>query len=331
MDINERLSNIEAKLDILMQHILPTEKPKILLSDYLNIWLNEFRKNVAAGTLYKDSTNIKYQIVPSLGNYFLTDLSPLVLQKYINSIKAPRQRKHLFTLLKNALRKATELGYIDTNPMLSVIIPEHVSVPTEILSKIHIERFLQLAESTIYYIAFYTLTYQGFRPSELLALDKSNLLENSIYITNSWNSKDKVLSKTKTKNSVRKVPYFENVKELLFSLPCEDRLFPYQLRHLEDAFADIVNTRDFLNDYVPRGRLTLYSLRHTCITRWAENGVHPKVAMKWAGHNNITTTLHYYTHISSDWEQLEVQKASLKTTKKVSSNNAQHSGAGDRT
>ena len=107
------------------------------------------------------------------------------------------------------------------------------------------------------------------------------------------------------------------MKELLSNIQCEDRLFPYQLRHLEDAFADIVNTRDFLCDFVPRGRLTLYSLRHTCITRWAENGVHPRVAMKWAGHNNITTTLHYYTHISSDWEQLEVEKTSSKI-KKVS-------------
>ena len=54
MDINERLSNIEAKLDILMTHIVPTEKPKILLSDYLNVWLKEFRSNVSASTLYKD-------------------------------------------------------------------------------------------------------------------------------------------------------------------------------------------------------------------------------------------------------------------------------------
>lgn len=331
MNIEDRLNSIETKLNILLQYIVPTEKPKILFSDYLNIWLNEFRKNVSVGTLYKDSTNIKYQIVPNLGHYFLTDLSTLVLQQYINSIKAPRQRMHLFTLLKNSLSKAMELGYIDTNPMVSVIIPEYISKPTEILSKLQSEKFLQLAKSTTFYIAFYTLLYQGFRPSELLALDKSNLLEESIYITNSWNSQDKVISKTKTKNSVRHVPYFENVKDMLFNLQCKERLFPYQLRHLEDAFTNIVQTKEFLKDYVPRGRLTLYSLRHTCITRWAENGVHPKVAMKWAGHNNITTTLHYYTHISSAWEQLEVEKTSIETRKKVSSNIAQHSGAGDRT
>lgn len=321
MDINERLSNIEVKLDILMTYIVPTEKPKILLSDYLNVWLNEFRNNVSTSTLYKDSTNIKYQIVPNLGNYLLTDLSTLILQQYINGINAPRQRKHLFILLKNALRKATDLGYIDKNPMLQVILPEHEPTPTAILSQKDIEKFLQIAKNTTYFIAFYTLIYQGFRPSELLALDRNSLLEDSIYITNSWNSKDKVIGKTKTKNSIRNVPYFENVKELLFNLKCEDRLFPYQLRHLEDAFADIVHTRDFITDFVPRGRLTLYSLRHTCITRWAENGVHPRVAMKWAGHNNITTTLHYYTHISSDWEQLEVEKTSSKI-KKVSSKKA---------
>lgn len=321
MDINERLSNIEAKLDILMQALIPSEKPKILLSDYLELWLKEFRNNVADSTLYKDKLNVRNHIVPVLGAYTLIELTTLVLQKYINGIEAPRQRKHLYILLKNALRKATELGYIDKNPMLAVIIPEHETKPTETMSQAEVERFLELAKFTKYYTAFYTLLYEGFRPSELLALTKDNLLEDSIHITHSWNSKDSCLSKTKTKYSVRTVPYFENVKELLFNLQCETRLFPYQLRHLEDAFADIVHTRDFLCDFVPRGRLTLYSLRHTCITRWAENGVHPRVAMKWAGHNNIITTLHYYTHISSDWEQLEVEKTSSKI-KKVSSKKA---------
>ena len=316
MDILDRLNSIESKLDILMKALVPSDKPKILLNDYLELWLKEFRNNVADSTLYKDKLNVRNHIVPAIGAYSLNELTTLKLQQYINSIEAPRQRKHLYILLKNSLRKATELGYIDKNPMLAVIIPEHEAKPTETMSQAEVERFLELAKYTKYYTAFYILLYEGFRPSELLALTKDNLLEDSIHITHSWNSKDSCLSKTKTKYSVRKVPYFGDVKQVLNLIQCEEeRLFPFHLRCLEEAFSKIVKSRDFLTDFVPRQRLTLYSLRHTCITRWAENGVHPRVAMKWAGHNNIATTLHYYTHISSDWELLEAEKASKKSKK----------------
>jgi site-specific recombinase XerD len=41
--------------------------------------------------------------------------------------------------------------------------------------------------------------------------------------------------------------------------------------------------------------LTQHDLRRTFISRLAENGVHPSVAAKLAGHSNVTTTLKHYT------------------------------------
>jgi integrase len=42
----------------------------------------------------------------------------------------------------------------------------------------------------------------------------------------------------------------------------------------------------------------IYSLRHTCLTRWAENGMSPYELMRRAGHADLTTTMRY-VHMAS--------------------------------
>lgn len=306
-NLQQQLDRVERKLDRILSIIEPEEKPHILLSDFLLTWLEDFRGNVSSNTKYKDRLNIVNHINPVLGGYALTELTPMILQKFINGVEAPRQREHLYVLLKHSLRKACEFGYIDSNPISATVLPEHDPTPTAILSNEAIELFFKLAKPTEYCSAFYILIKQGLRPGELLSLTSDNVKDDYLHVTNSWNSRTKSIEKTKTKQSVREIPYFDDVKSLLRQMDAtHGRLFPYQLRDLEDCFKSIVRSSDFSSFLVPR--LILYSLRHTCITRWAESGVHPRVAMKWAGHNNITTTLHYYTHVSSQWENMEVEK-----------------------
>ncbi|MDU5807368.1 MAG: tyrosine-type recombinase/integrase [Peptoniphilus harei] len=48
-----------------------------------------------------------------------------------------------------------------------------------------------------------------------------------------------------------------------------------------------------------------HALRHTYITRLAENNIQPKIAQVLAGHSDYSTTMNVYTHISD----LQKQKA----------------------
>ena len=48
---------------------------------------------------------------------------------------------------------------------------------------------------------------------------------------------------------------------------------------------------------------TFHALRHTYITRLAENDIQPKVAQVLAGHSNYSTTMNVYTHISDQQKQ----------------------------
>lgn len=52
---------------------------------------------------------------------------------------------------------------------------------------------------------------------------------------------------------------------------------------------------------------TLHSLRHTFISRAANNGVPIHLVMKWAGHSELETTMGYL-HINEDYEWLEMDK-----------------------
>ena len=65
-------------------------------------------------------------------------------------------------------------------------------------------------------------------------------------------------------------------------------------------------------------RGTLHSLRHTFISRAANNGTALHLVSKWAGHSNLKTT-QKYLHTNEDYEYLEMEKmlANEKANEKV--------------
>ena len=54
-------------------------------------------------------------------------------------------------------------------------------------------------------------------------------------------------------------------------------------------------------------RGTLHSLRHTFISRAANNGTAIHLVSKWAGHSDLATTLKYL-HVNESYEYLEMDK-----------------------
>ncbi len=67
------------------------------------------------------------------------------------------------------------------------------------------------------------------------------------------------------------------------------------------------------------GEITLwfvpYSLRHTCITRMAEDGLQAPDLMYFAGHRNIATTMKYI-HLASVGVNYRVKEARLNSKRK---------------
>jgi integrase len=51
----------------------------------------------------------------------------------------------------------------------------------------------------------------------------------------------------------------------------------------------------------------VYSLRHTCLTRWAEGGMNPYELMRRAGHADFATTMRYIHMANPKAEEISGQ------------------------
>ena len=95
---------------------------------WLNEWLqyyiqpsNKFR------TYKKYKSQIELHIVPTLGEYELNKLSPLVLQKFTAHLVkyySPNTVKGIISVVKNSLRKAVILEYVDKEFTGCIIRPK---------------------------------------------------------------------------------------------------------------------------------------------------------------------------------------------------------------
>jgi integrase len=280
------------------------------LSIFLLSWLELYRVGKRApATIKKDRNNIS-NINKIIGNYKLKDLSTIILQKYFNDIEGDRQREHLFVLIKHALRKAVELKYIKENPMNYVEIKKYESPERLALTVEEVQQFTIRAEQSSYKNYYIILLYEGLRPGELAGLNIDNIKSDSITIKNAMDELGNIKD-TKTKAGRRTIPIFPQAAEALQNF----KPVNVTLDSIRVDFKKIIEELHFDTS------IQLYNLRHTFITRCAEQGVHPKVVQKWAGHKTIEITLKYYTHVNVAWEQKEADKVRADFDSRIDSQN----------
>lgn len=108
---------------------------EISFSDYLDFWIKEYAEiNLKDTSIENYKKKIKIHIKPNLGIYKLKNLSPAILQSFINKkFNEGYSRNTLLVLkgiLSGSLRYAVEpLQYIKYNPMNSVKLPLKRAIP----------------------------------------------------------------------------------------------------------------------------------------------------------------------------------------------------------
>lgn len=298
LDMQKQLSYIIAYID--KQNVKDSD---MLLSDYLINWLEVYRKNkVAPATYYKNNLIVKNQILPVLGDYKLCDLTVDMLQNYFNGLGVRRQTEHIYVLLKHALRQAVANAYLHDNPMQGVILARRIPRETLTFAVEQEHKFFETAKQyDDYYDFFRVLRYTGLRPGELLALTGADISDTYITVNKAIDTLGNQ-KPPKTKAGNRTVPIFDDIADLLAKYKGNsNRLFTFSLWSAEHQFKTVCKKLN-MQGY------TLYSLRHTFLTRCAEKGIHQKVVQKWAGHSTLQMTLKFYTHISEEWETDQIAK-----------------------
>ena len=131
----------------------------------------------------------------------------------------------------------------------------------------------------------------------------SDIKNDRIYINKAWEQSANKIQAPKTKASIRSIPIFPGVNELLKEVPHDsEEVFSF-------IFKNSVGHR-FHHHVVKHGieGLTLHSLRHYFATQCLEIGINDKVVQKWLGHGKLSVTKDTYQHVKPDFETTELEK-----------------------
>lgn len=176
-------------------------------------------------------------------------------------------------------------------------------------------------------LIIYTSMISGLRKGETIALRIQDLKDNFLDIDKQYKRVTKIdegdissryqVDALKTKASYRRIPLpTQSVKILKANIA---RVHELRLKSGYEFNPDDLmfpsETAGYIEAKKPTRRLkrlcekngieykTFQALRHTYITRLAENDIQPKVAQVLAGHSNYSTTMNAYTHISDQQKQ----------------------------
>ena len=291
--------------------------------DWLDEWLNHYVK-----TSNKQRTFERYcqtanvHIIPTLGEYELTELHPIVLQRFVSDLLAngnkrtgkglsPNFVKSVISVLQNSLKTAHILRLIPEYTADKIKRPKIVEKQVECFSVVEqkkIEQYvLESKKSKLKGIVL--CLYTGLRIGELLALtwedidfQKGRLSVTKTCHDGNVNGKHCIIVDTpKTETSRRYIPLSKPLLAILKNLKKEskgnyvvsDKADPVFVRSYQRTF-------ELLLIRLAISHKGFHALRHTFATRALECGMDVKTLSEILGHKNATITLNRYAH--SLWE-----------------------------
>jgi integrase len=313
------------------------------LGDWLDTWLQNYKKNVLKPTTYDSyETNIKCHLKPGLGHIALKDLKTTDIQQFVNDkygdgdkVSTALLRK-LKNILHGALKQAIVNQLITKNVSEGVVLPTHKQKEIRVFTKDEEQKFIESLSGDRLEVAFKLDFVSGLRIGELLGLtwDCIDLGKGIITVKQSLirvkdrsknaekKSKYYVAQTTKTKHGKRKVPIPQSA---VFMLVNYKQKQDAEKKLAEGLYEDnnLVFSTAFGNRIIPRNAertfariakkseiigANVHSIRHTYATRLFEAGVPAKTVSELLGHKNVSHTLDIYTHVLPDTKSEAVQK-----------------------
>jgi integrase len=322
-DAERELRNILSSIDRGM-YIKPA---KLTVGEMLRRWLTEYvSMHDSPRTLESYAEVVNRHLIPALGATYLTELNPQNVQSYyakaLNSGRldgrgglSARSVLYHHRILAKALDHAVKMGLVARKVTDAVSTPRVAKATMATLSPEEVNRFLDVAKESPYYVLFVTLLYTGLRRGELLALRWRNLdLEAGtlavVETAYQLRGGEYVIKEPKTANSRRSVSLSPALIELLRGYRADQELLRIQLgigltgddfvfvRYDGRPLVPNVVTHAFEKLVEKVGlKVRLHDLRHTHATLMLKAGIHPKIVSERLGHATIGITLDTYTHV----------------------------------
>ncbi|WP_163102285.1 site-specific integrase [Peribacillus alkalitolerans] len=325
--------------EIRIQNGFESDNAPVSLEYFLTDWLQTYKKDVVRKNTYTlHYQNIKKHILPYFKKLALSDLKPMMYQKFLNSLSenekaySKRTIEIIHGTMFNAMEKAVTLGKINKNPCEGVTIRGQAKdKQLKYMESSDIAKFLQEAYkyNYVYWIFFKVLIESGLRKGEAAALQWSDidLKEGIITVSKTLDftakSDDQIFGDTKTYNSKRTITISNTLSnDLLFHKKWQNQnklalnnTYKHDLNlvlckpdgnfipksSLFNAFTRILKRAEIQS-------IPIHSLRHTHAVLLLEAGADMKYVQERLGHGSIQITADVYAHISKKIEKDTMKK-----------------------
>ncbi len=280
---------------------------------WLNIWLDLYVKSTVKERTFERYNQItQKQLIPLLGEYELSELSAVVLQKFVAQLSMVKGLSAntvncIITVMQNSLKTAVIVGAVDKQYAGNIQRPKPAEKEVTCFSleeQKKIEKYI--AESNkpkLQGIAFGF--YTGLRLGELLALKWTDIDfdKGLLYVNKSCHDKYingkcvKIIETPKTTHSRRVIPIPKQLMPMLKSLHKQSHSV-YVVAENENGIGNRSYQRSFelLLKKLNIPHKGFHSIRHTFATRAIECGMDVKTLSEILGHKNPTVTLTRYAH-----------------------------------
>ena len=152
------------------QYIKPE---KATVSDWFDIWLSEYVKNVKQSTKNQYEYLGRIYIKPHLGIYRLQTLTAPMLQKFYNDCGeklSPKSLKNLHGVLHRCFNQAILVGYIKNNPCNACVLPKVQKHEMHVLENENISAFIKAMHGDEFENLFFIDLGTGMRQGEIIGL-----------------------------------------------------------------------------------------------------------------------------------------------------------------
>lgn len=341
-EVRQKLTKVQIEID----EGTYLEPSKMTLSEWIDMWLKEYTFDKKYSTLKGYKAQIKKHIKPGLGNYNLSQLNPMLLQRFFNRLSEPddegnvlsaKSIKNVHIILSGILEQAVENELIAKNPCKKVKLPKVYKKQISPLTDEQVKEFLvYVTGDEIYGTLLKVIVFTGLRLGEAMGLtwDCVDFEKGILNINKQLQrrpQKDGGTTLTSVKSGkprmLRAAPY---VMQLLKIRYTEQMM---QKSRAQEAWIGWSNEEEhkkalvFTNydgGYITPKRVYLHfkqaaelagapearvhDLRHTYAVLSLQNGDDVKTVQENLGHASAAFTLDVYGHVSDKMKQDSAQR-----------------------
>lgn len=359
---DRKLKDLKAKLAVAVDeakrsNLLPgVDGKSVTLSEWFEEWFVKYK-----APMLKDGGSPSYKrkflnyYGTRIGSKPLADIRQIHVQTAIADMlkegRTSRSVREATGILQSCVEAAIANGLMFLNPVLGVMIPKCEKVERRVLTVEEQEIFLGYLKATkSWYEEMYKfMLLTGMRIGEVggLQWEDVDFTSRFIYVKRSltyqYEDGKKIMRLTspKTENSVRKIPFFGETREVLekqfekvkrkredlgkrwrqpeeygnlvfltsIGSPIGRYSIERDMRYVTQQINDMLKTEALYSGGIPKNfeRVHPHALRHTFATRCFEKGMTPRAVQEIMGHANYNTTVSY-THVLDDIKSKEAER-----------------------